>query len=85
MGVTGRTFYRRRFPHRDGRDWALVTSMENWAELDGPGNGNFQETFIELHGEAAWDTHRAERAEAVVGTQDEFRQRIAEMSGVGNQ
>lgn len=83
-GATGRNFYRRQFAHRDGRDWVLVTWMENWAALDEPGGGGFREDFVELHGQAAWDTYLEERAEAVVSTEDEFRQRIADMSGVRN-
>ena len=80
MGITRpRTYYRKQFFHRDGRDWALVTSYDNWAELDAPGpggGGNFQSTFVEVHGLAAWSTFQDERDAAVVGREDEWRQRI---------
>ena len=36
MGYSrARSFYRKQFRHRDGRDWALVESYDNWAELEG--------------------------------------------------
>ncbi len=74
-----RTFYRKQFRHRDGRDWALVTSHDNWAELDQPGSGAggaFQRTFVELHGVDAWADFLDARDEAVIGVEDEWRQRI---------
>ena len=74
-----RTFYQKQFRHRDGRDWAMVTSYDNWAELDAPGlgaGGRFQSTFVEIHGLAAWSTFQDERDAAVVGAEDEWRQRI---------
>ncbi len=79
-----RTFYRKQFRHRDGRDWALVTSYDTWAELDVPGTGSFQNTFVEVHGQAAWSTFQDERAAAVVGTEDEWRQRLPQPSGTEN-
>jgi hypothetical protein len=84
-GVTGRVFYRRRFTQPDGRDWALVTTMESWSELDEPGGGGIRADFIALHGEAAWETFVEERAQATVGVENEFRQRLVELSGGGNQ
>jgi hypothetical protein len=71
-----RSFYRKQFAHRDGRDWALVQSYDNWAELDEPRSGSFQETFVEIHGLSAWSQFEDDRAAAVVGMQDEWRQRI---------
>ena len=87
MGSTGRFFYRRQFAHRDGRDWVLVTSYENWAELDDTGGGgaNFQETFVDVHGLAAWTLFQDERDEAVVGVEDEWRQRLPALEGAGNE
>jgi hypothetical protein len=84
MGLTGRSFYRRQFAHRDGRDWVLVTSYENWAELD-EARENFQETFVEVHGLAAWSLYQNERAEALVGTEDEYRQRLPALGGADDQ
>ena len=82
MGATGRSFYRRQFAHRDGRDWALVTSYENWAELD-EAVGNFRAAFVDLHGLGAWSLYQEERAEAVVGVDDEWRQRLPALGGAG--
>ena len=77
MGSTRpRTFYRKQFAHRDGRDWALVQSYDNWAEQDAPRTGNFQATFVEVHGLAAWLQYQDDRAAAVVGVEDEWRQRL---------
>jgi len=84
MGGTGRSFYRRQFAHQDGRDWALVTSYENWAELDEAG-WNFRDAFIEVHGQTAWSVFQDERAEALVGTEDEYRQRVPALGGAGDQ
>ncbi len=87
MGGTGRSFYRRQFAHRDGADWVLVTAYENWAELDaGAGTGGaFRDAFIALHGQTAWGVYQDERAEAVAGVEDEYRQRAPALGGAGNQ
>ncbi len=71
-----RTFYRKQFAHRDGRDWALVISYDNWAELDAGDFGGFQNTFVEVHGLAAWSQFQDDRAAAVVGVEDDWRQRL---------
>lgn len=78
MGITrARTFYRKQFAHRDGRDWAMVQSYDNWAELDAPfSGGNFVTTFVEIHGQAAWSQYQDDRAAAVVSVEDEWRQRL---------
>lgn len=71
-----RAFYRKQFRHRDGRDWALVESYDNWAELDAPGPGNFRTIFVEIHGLTAWSQYQDDRAAAVVSVEDEWRQRL---------
>lgn len=77
MGYSrARTFYRKEFAHRDGRDWALVTSYDNWAELDATGPGNFRNTFVEIHGLTAWSQYQDDREAAVVSVEDEWRQRL---------
>jgi hypothetical protein len=80
MGSTRtRIMYRKQFRHRDGRDWAQVSSYDNWAELDAPGlgaGGNFQRTFVEVHGLAAWSTFLEERGAAVVGSEEEWLQLV---------
>ena len=84
MGLEGRMFYRRQFGSQDGRDWILVTSHENWAELDATGASSFQETFVEVHGLAAWSLYLDERAAAVSGVQDEWRRRVPALGGSGS-
>jgi hypothetical protein len=76
-----RTMYRKQFMSRDGRDWAIVVPYTGWAELDEDGPSNFQEAFVETHGQAAWSTFQEEFAAAVVSRADEWRQLVPELGG----
>lgn len=83
-GVTGRSFYSLVGRDIEGPHWVLVTASENWSELDEPGL-NFAEAFVEVHGANAWATFVDERDAAVVGVQDEWRQRAPELGSSGNE
>lgn len=78
-----RTMYRKRFMHRDGRDWAAVSRFKNWSEFDEEG-ASFEATFKNVHGDEAWNTFTKEFGEAVVSREDEWRQNVPEMDGAGN-
>jgi len=81
-----RTFYARQFASPDGRDFALVQSYRNWAELDegGGGFGSFAQRFIEIHGLGGWEQFQEDREAAGITTLDEWQQDLPELSGVGN-
>jgi hypothetical protein len=80
-----RTFFARQFASPDGRDFALVESYRNWAELDEGGGGGrtFAERFIDVHGLSAWEQFQEDREAAGVTAMDEWHQALPELSGGG--
>jgi len=80
-----RTFFDRQFSDPDGRNFALVQSYRNWAELDGGGGGGgFLGRMVEHLGPAGYDQWQADREAAGITTMDEWHQLMPELSGAGS-
>ena len=68
-------FYQNQFQNREGRDWALVTWYDSWADLDAGSWDTWKKTFIKLYGEDGWEKMGKEYDIIVVSREDEMRMR----------
>ncbi len=71
-----RIMYQNHFNNKEGRDWALVTHYDSWAELDGGKSGEFKTTYIKLYGEDAWKELGEKYDKTVLSREDEMRVRV---------
>ena len=72
---TPRFFYRNYFQNKEGRDWAVVTWYDSWADLDKGSWDDWKKAFIKLYGEEEWKKVDEEYNEIVVSREDEMRVR----------
>ena len=72
---TPRFFYRNRFQNKEGRDWALVTWYDSWADLDAGSWDAWKKAFIKLYGEDEWKKIDDTYDEIVLSREDEMRMR----------
>ncbi len=73
-----RTVFHNHFPTTSGREWAIVTSFNQWAELDS--ESNLQDNYEEVHGEGSWNRFMEEVEEVVASTEIEMRELLPELS-----
>ena len=66
-----RRMYNKRFAHRDGRDWAAVSTYPGWEAVDEQ-SGDFAATFIKLFGEDGFAKFNEEWDQAIVSREDEY-------------
>lgn len=71
--------YRNRFWTADGREWAAVTSYDNWADLDRP--GQMSSDYEEVHGEGSWILFLEEAEDVIESAYDEFRELMPDLGG----
>lgn len=75
-----REVYRNVSASGTGRDIAIVTTYENWADLDDSSGGSFLKDYEDVHGPGSWARFMHERNAAVKQDQDEFHQHVPELS-----
>jgi hypothetical protein len=76
MGTKTPSFmYRNQFQNRQGRDWAIVTWFDSWADLDAGSWNAWKETFIKLYGEDGWKKLGDEYDDIILSREDEMRVR----------
>lgn len=74
-----RAFYRNVSASGTGREIAIVTTYEKWADLDAA-TGAFPKDYDEVHGEGAFASFVQERKAVVKQDVDEFHEYIPELS-----
>ena len=80
MSNVPRVMYQKEFESRDERDWAVVRSYTNWAEMDAM-DRNFRAAYERIHGADSWEAFTEEFDAAVISREDELRFHVPEMSG----
>jgi hypothetical protein len=73
-----RTVYENQFSTTSGREWAIVTSFDKWADLDR--DNDFPKDYEEVHGDGSWALFMEEVEEVVDSSEIEMRELLPELS-----